>query len=32
MPVALVAQRLGYASAAAYLHARSRWQAAARSS
>jgi AraC-like DNA-binding protein len=32
MPVALVAQRLGYGSAAAYLHARSRWQAAARSS
>jgi AraC-like DNA-binding protein len=26
MPVAVVAQRLGYGSAAAYLHARSRWQ------
>lgn len=29
MPVALVAQRLGYGSAAAYLHARSRWRGAA---
>jgi len=28
MPVAVVAQRLGYGSAAAYLHARGRWQAA----
>ncbi len=30
MPVALVAQRLGYGSAAAYLHARSRWRGATR--